>query len=40
MNTVGWGEVLDYIGVPWRQEGRQMSLLDAVDDWYPGAKDD
>ena len=31
MYTVGWGKVLDYIGVEWRQEGRQMSLLDEID---------
>ena len=38
MNKVGWGEVLDYIGVEWRQTERQMTLLDVVDSWYPSAK--
>ena len=38
MNKVGWGEVLDYIGVEWRQTERQMSLLDAIDDMYPAAQ--
>ena len=37
MEKVGWGEVLDYIGVAWRQEGRQTTLFDAIDDWYPSA---
>lgn len=32
MKTVGWGDVLDYIGVEWRQEGRQMSLLPEIDE--------
>ena len=31
MYKVGWGEVLDYIGVGWRQEGRQMSLFGEID---------
>lgn len=31
MYEVGWGEVLDYIGVEWRQEGRQLSLIDRID---------
>lgn len=34
MHDVGWGEVLDYIGVEWRQEGRQMSMLDEIDEMY------
>jgi len=38
MNKVGWGEVLDYIGVEWRQDGRQTTLFDVVDGWYPDAK--
>jgi hypothetical protein len=25
-NKYGWGLVLDYIGVEWRQEGRQYRL--------------
>ncbi|MBQ6324470.1 MAG: hypothetical protein IJI26_00195 [Clostridia bacterium] len=32
MNRLGWGEVLDYIGVEWRQDGRQMDLFDIVDE--------
>ena len=39
MNTVGWGEVLDYIGVEWRQTERQQTLFDAIDGWYPSAKE-
>ena len=38
MNKVGWGEVLDYIGVEWRQTERQMSFIDAVDSMYPDAR--
>lgn len=38
MNKVGRGEVLDYIGVEWRQDGRQTTLFDVVDGWYPDAK--
>ncbi len=38
MNKVGWGEVLDYIGVEWRQDGRQTTLFDVVDGCYPDAK--
>ena len=38
MNKVGWGKVLDYIGVEWRQDGRQTTLFDVVDGWYPDAK--
>lgn len=38
MNKVGWGEVLDYIGVEWRQSERQMTLFETVDGWYPDAK--
>lgn len=37
MNKVGWGEVLDYIGVEWRQEGRQTTLFDVIDSRYPDA---
>lgn len=37
MYKVGWGEVLDYIGVEWRQTERQQSLFDAIDSWYPEA---
>lgn len=42
MKTMGWGEVLDYIGVEWRQEGRQMSLLPEIDAIYEeiGAEDE
>lgn len=32
MYDMGWGQVLDYIGVGWRQEGRQMSLLEVIDE--------
>jgi len=39
MNTVGWGDVLDYIGVEWRQDGRQQTLFDFVDSGYPDAKE-
>ena len=39
MNKVGWGEVLDYIGVEWRQTERQTSFLDAIDDMYPSAEE-
>lgn len=39
MHKVGWGEVLDYIGVQWRQTERQMTLFDTVDSWYPDAKE-
>ena len=38
MNKVGWGEVLDYIGVEWRQTERQQTMFDIVDSWYPDAK--
>lgn len=38
MNKVGWGEVLDYIGVEWRQTERQQTMFDMVDSWYPDAK--
>ena len=38
MYKVGWGDVLDYIGVEWRQTGRQMTLMDEIDSWYPTAK--
>lgn len=31
MKKVGWGEVLDYIGVEWRQDERQTSLFDVID---------
>ena len=31
MNKVGWGEVLDYIGVEWRQTERQTTLFDLID---------
>lgn len=34
MHKVGWGEVLDYIGVEWRQEGRQQTLFDTIDNLY------
>lgn len=34
MNKVGWGEVLDYIGVEWRQEGRQQTLFGQIDEMY------
>ena len=37
MNKVGWGEVLDYIGVEWRQTERQQTLFDAIDEAYPSA---
>lgn len=40
MNKVGWGEVLDYIGVEWRQDGRQTTLFDVVDGWYPDVTKD
>lgn len=39
MYKVGWGEVLDYIGVAWRQEGRQMTLFDRIDSMYPSVKE-
>lgn len=38
MYKVGWGEVLDYIGVEWRQTERQQTLFDAIDECYPNAK--
>lgn len=38
MKTVGWGDVLDYIGVEWRQDERQMTFFDQIDDMYPDAK--
>lgn len=38
MEKVGWGEVLDYIGVEWRQSERQQTMFDIVDGWYPDAK--
>lgn len=38
MFKVGWGEVLDYIGVEWRQTERQQTFFDIVDGWYPSAK--
>lgn len=38
MHKVGWGEVLDYIGVEWRQTERQQTMFDLVDSWYPDAK--
>lgn len=38
LNKVGWGEVLDYIGVEWRQTERQMSFLPDIDAMYPAAK--
>lgn len=38
MYKVGWGDVLDYIGVEWRQDERQQTLFDMVDGWYPDAK--
>ena len=31
-NKYGWGLVLDYIGVAWRQEGRQLSIIDHYAD--------
>lgn len=34
MIKVGWGEVLDYIGVEWRQEGRQQTLFGQIDEMY------
>lgn len=34
MVKVGWGEVLDYIGVEWRQEGRQQTLFGQIDEMY------
>ena len=37
MYDQGWGDVLDYIGVEWRQEGRQMSLLPEIDAMYDEA---
>lgn len=36
MYKVGWGDVLDYIGVEWRQDERQQSLFDQIDEMYPG----
>ena len=36
MNKVGWGEVLDYIGVEWRQTERQQTLFDVIDGMYAG----
>lgn len=30
-NKYGWGLVLDYIGVEWRQQGRQMTLSEYMD---------
>lgn len=38
MYKVGWGEVLDYIGVEWRQTERQTTLFAAIDEMYPDAK--
>lgn len=38
MYKVGWGQVLDYIGVQWRQDGRQQTLFDLVDGWYPDGR--
>ena len=38
MYKVGWGEVLDYIGVEWRQTERQQTLFDVIDECYPDAK--
>lgn len=32
MNKVGWGEVLDYIGIEWRQSERQTDLFEVIDD--------
>lgn len=32
MYDMGWGEVLDYIGVEWRQEGRQTTLFAQIDE--------
>lgn len=37
MYTVGWGDVLDYIGVEWRQEGRQIDMMDEIDAMYADA---
>ena len=37
MYKVGWGDVLDYIGVEWRQTERQTTFFDAIDDMYPTA---
>lgn len=38
MYKVGWGEVLDYIGVEWRQTERQMDLFDEIDKMQQNAK--
>lgn len=38
MNRVGWGEVLDYIGVPWRQTERQLDMYAMIDEHYQTAK--
>lgn len=38
MYKIGWGEVLDYIGVEWRQTERQQTLFDTIDECYPNAK--
>ena len=40
MYKVGWGDVLDYIGVEWRQTERQQSFFDLIDDMYPTVKQD
>ena len=37
MNKVGWGEVLDYIGVEWRQTERQQTMFDMIDDMCESA---
>lgn len=34
-NKYGWGLVLDYIGVEWRQEGRQMVLSEYLERMQP-----
>ena len=34
-NKYGWGLVLDYIGVDWRQEGRQMVLSEYLERMQP-----
>ena len=38
MYKVGWGEVLDYIGVEWEQKGRQITLFEEIDSMYHNAK--
>ena len=35
MFKVGWGEVLDYIGVEWRQTERQQDMFEQIDAFYP-----